>query len=167
MFKNRIIFVEGSINGIMANEIIRQILYLDHKSNENIFLYINSGGGSVSDGLAIYDTMQFCRSKVITIGIGQCCSMAAFLLVAGDERYVLPNCDIMFHLPRIGHIEGTATDIEIEARHSRMLKNKVVRLLAVHCRKSPQMVEQFLQHDFWITPQQAMKHGIVDGIIGG
>ena len=114
LLKDRIIFLTGEINDSVASIVISELLYLDNLSNEDIYLYINSPGGSITSGMSIYDTMNFIKSKVITIGIGMTASMAAFLLSSGNIRYALPNTEVMIHQP-LGGAQGQATDIKIAA----------------------------------------------------
>ena len=122
MLKDRIIFLSGEINDSLANIVISELLYLDNQNNEDIYLYINSPGGSITAGMSVYDTMNFINSKVITIGLGMCASMAAFLLSSGNTRYALPNTEIMIHQP-IGGAQGQATDIKIAAERIIKLKS--------------------------------------------
>ena len=114
LLKDRIIFLTGEINDSVASIVISELLYLDNLSNEDIYLYINSPGGSITSGMSIYDTMNFIKSNVITIGIGMTASMAAFLLSSGNIRYALPNTEVMIHQP-LGGAQGQATDIKIAA----------------------------------------------------
>lgn len=114
LLKDRIIFLSGEINDSVANIVVSELLYLDNINHEDIYLYINSPGGSITSGMSIYDTMNFVSSKVITIGLGMCASMAAFLLSSGNTRLALPNTEIMIHQP-IGGAQGQATDIKIAA----------------------------------------------------
>ena len=127
MLKDRIIFLSGEINDSLANIVISELLYLDNQNNEDIYLYINSPGGSITAGMSVYDTMNFINSKVITIGLGMCASMAAFLLSSGNTRYALPNTEIMIHQP-IGGAQGQATDIKIAAERIIKLKSKLNKL---------------------------------------
>ena len=129
LLKDRIIFLTGEINDNVASIIISELLYLDNLSNEDIYLYINSPGGSITSGMSIYDTMNFINSKVITIGIGMTASMAAFLLSSGATRYALPNTEVMIHQP-LGGAQGQATDIKIAAERIIKLKEKLNRILA-------------------------------------
>ena len=123
LLKDRIIFLTGEINDSVASIVISELLYLDNLSNEDIYLYINSPGGSITSGMSIYDTMNFIKSKVITIGIGMTASMAAFLLSSGNIRYALPNTEVMIHQP-LGGAQGQATDIKIAAETNHQIKRK-------------------------------------------
>ena len=131
LLANRIIFLEGEINDSMSNIIVSELLYLDSISNEDIYLYINSRGGSITSGFAIYDTMNYINSDVITIGIGMCASMAAFLLSSGTKgkRCALNNTEIMIHEP-LGGVNGQATEIKIVAEHILKLKKKLNKILS-------------------------------------
>ena len=121
LLKDRIIFLVGEINDYTANIVISQLLYLDNESNEDIYLYINSPGGAITSGMGIYDTMNFITSKVVTIGVGMCASMAAFLLSSGDMRYALPNTEVMIHQP-LGGAQGQSSYIKIAAERIIKLK---------------------------------------------
>ena len=135
MLKDRIIFLSGEINDSLANIVISELLYLDNQNNEDIYLYINSPGGSITAGMSVYDTMNFINSKVITIGLGMCASMAAFLLSSGNTRYALPNTEIMIHQP-IGGAQGQATDIKIAAERIIKLKSKLNKILAKNTKQN-------------------------------
>ena len=135
LLKDRIIFLTGEINDALANIVISELLYLDNINHEDIYLYINSPGGSITSGMGIYDTMNFIESKVITIGLGMCASMAAFLLSSGDIRYALPNTEVMIHQP-LGGAQGQATDIKIAAERIIKLKQKLNEILAKNTKQT-------------------------------
>ena len=130
LLKDRIIIINGEIDNNLANSVVAQLLYLDSLNNEDISIYINSPGGSVTDGMAIYDTMNFINSDVSTIGIGICASMAAFLLSSGKKgkRYLLPNSEVMIHQP-LGGAQGQATEIKIAAEHILKTKEKLNKII--------------------------------------
>ncbi|MCX7733351.1 MAG: ATP-dependent Clp protease proteolytic subunit [bacterium] len=163
----RIVFLGSPITDQVANTIIAQLLYLDAESREkDIFMYINSPGGSITAGLAIYDTMQYVSSDIVTICIGQCASMATVLLCSGasGKRYALPHSRIMLHQPW-GGVEGTAQDIEIHAKEILRLKRIVNEILAKHTGQQISKIEQDTQRDFFMPPEEALKYGIIDKII--
>lgn len=164
--RNRIIFLHGIIDGSNAAEVIQQMLYLEALDpREDIHLYINSAGGSVSDGLAIYDTMRYIRCDVSTICVGMAASMGAFLLAGGvkGKRYALPHSEILIHQP-IGGIQGQATDVLIAARRLTQLKRTLGALMADFTKKDMAQVLRDTERDFWMTPKEAMAYGIVDEI---
>ena len=164
LLTNRIIFIEGEINDNLSNIIIGQLLYLDSISNEDIYLYINSPGGSITSGMAIYDTMNYIKSDVITIGIGLCASMAAFLLSSGNKRYSLPNTEIMIHEP-LGGAQGQATEIKIVADRIIKIREKLNRILAKNTKKPLSKIRKDTQRDYYMDPSEALKYGIIDKII--
>ena len=166
LLSNRIIFLEGEINDNLSNSIIAQMLYLDSISNDNIYLYINSPGGSITSGFAIYDTMNYINSNVITIGIGLCASMAAFLLSSGKERYSLPNTEIMIHEP-LGSTSGQATEIKIVTDRILKLREKLNRILSKNTKKSISKIKKDTERDYYMEPQEALDYGIIDKIIKG
>ncbi|MEG1015774.1 MAG: ATP-dependent Clp protease proteolytic subunit [Bacilli bacterium] len=163
---SRIIFIDDEINTSSANLIIGQLLYLDSVSNEDISLYINSPGGSVNAGMAIYDTMNFIKSDVSTIGLGMCASMGAFLLSSGTKgkRYALMNTDIMIHQP-IGGAEGQATEIEIAANHIIKTKEKLNRILSINTGKSINKIKKDVERDYYLNTSEALEYGLIDKII--
>lgn len=164
LLQDRIIFLVGEINDYNANIVISELLYLDNLSKENIYIYINSVGGSITSGMAIYDTMQFISSKVITIGLGLCASMAAFLLSSGDKRYVLPNTEVMIHQP-LGGAEGQATDIKIAAERIIKLKEKLNKILAHNTKQPLEKINNDTERDNFLSAEDALKYGLVDDII--
>ncbi|MBE6148748.1 MAG: ATP-dependent Clp protease proteolytic subunit [Firmicutes bacterium] len=164
LLTNRIIFITGEINDVNANSIIGQLLYLDSVSNNDIYLYINSPGGSVTAGLGIYDTMNYIKSSVITIGLGMCASMGAFLLSSGSKRYALPNCEIMIHEP-LGGASGQASDIKILSDRILKVKKKINKILAKNTNKSIAKIEKDTVKDNYMDAQEAKDYGLIDDII--
>lgn len=164
LLKDRIIFLTGEINDSMANIIISELLYLDNLSNEDIYLYINSPGGSITSGMSIYDTMHFINSKVYTIGLGMCASMAAFLLSSGDERYALPNTEVMIHQP-FGGAQGQATDIKIAAERIIKLKEKLNKILADNTHQPLEKIYNDTERDNFLSASEALDYGLIDKII--
>ncbi len=166
MLNERIIFLNGEINMVAANLVISELLYLDSISHEDISLYINSGGGEVISGLAIYDTMNFIQSDVITIVIGEAASMAAVLLSSGAEnkRYALANSEIMIH-QILGGISGQASDILIQTKRIKRLKDRINHILAKNCHKTIKDIEKDTDRDNYLSPNDALKYGIIDKII--
>lgn len=166
LLKDRIIIINGEINNDTANSIVAQLLFLDSQSNDDINIYINSPGGSVVDGLAIYDTMNFIKSDVSTIGIGMCASMGAFLLSSGTKgkRYILPNCEVMIHQP-LGGAKGQATEIKIAAEHILKTKDKLNKILSLNTGKDIKTIEQDTDRDNYMDAFKSVEYGIVDKII--
>lgn len=166
LLKDRIIIINGEINSNLANSVVAQLLYLDSLNNDDISIYINSPGGSVTDGMAIYDTMNFIRSDVSTIGIGICASMAAFLLSSGTKgkRYVLPNSEVMIHQP-LGGAQGQATEIKIAAEHILKTKDKLNKILSLNTGKDLNIIEKDTDRDNFMTSNEALDYGIIDEII--
>jgi len=166
LLSNRIIFIEGEINDQLSNSVVAQLLYLDSISNDNIYLYINSPGGSITSGFAIYDTMNYIKSDVITIGIGLCASMAAFLLSSGKLRYSLPNTEIMIHEP-LGGTKGQATEIKIVTDRILKLREKLNKILSKNTGKSISKIKKDTQRDYYMDPDDALNYGLIDKIIKG
>lgn len=166
LLKNRIILLTGEINDNTSSNIIAQLLYLDSLGNEDISLYINSPGGSVSAGMAIYDTMNFIKSDVSTIGMGMAASMGAFLLSSGTKgkRFALANCEVMIHQP-LGGAEGQATEIKIAAEHILKLKKKLNGILAKNTKKSLKVIERDTERDHFLDASEALEYGLVDKVI--
>ena len=166
LLKERIIIINGEINNELANSVVAQLLYLDSLNNDDISIYINSNGGSVTDGMAIYDTMNFIKSNVSTIGIGMCASMGAFLLSSGciKKRYILPNCEVMIHQP-LGGAQGQATEIKIAAEHILKTKEKLNKILAKNTNKDLKIIEADTERDNFMSAEEALNYGIVDKII--
>ena len=167
LLKERIIFVNGEFEDQMANIIVAQLLFLEAEDPEkDIYMYINSPGGVVSSGFAIYDTMQYIKPKIATLCIGQACSMGATTLLAGTKgmRYALPNSRIMIHQPSGGY-RGQATDIEIHAQETLKVKAQLHATYAKHTGKSIAQVAKSMERDNFMSPEEAVKIGIIDKII--
>lgn len=167
LLKERIIFLSGEVNNVTADLIVAQLLFLESEDpNKDIQLYINSPGGSVSAGMAIYDTMQYIRSDVSTICIGLAASMGAFLLAAGTpgKRYALPNADIMIHQP-LGGAQGQAADIIIQAEKIKNVRKRMNEILSARTGQTLKKIERDTDRDFYMTAQEAVKYGIVDAVI--
>lgn len=165
-YGNRIIHLVGPIEDEMAATVIAQLLSLDAEGNEDICLYINSPGGSVSAGLAIYDTMQHIKSDVSTICLGRAASMGAVLLSAGTKgkRCILPHSEIMIHQPS-GGMEGQASDILISAEHIRYTKRVINEILASNCEKTYEDICKDTDRDYWLNAKDALEYGIVDKVL--
>lgn len=166
ILKNRIILLSGEIDDNTANVVIAELLYLDSINNDDISLYINSPGGSVSAGMAIFDTMNYIKSDVSTICIGMAASMAAFLLACGKsgKRYCLPNSEVMIHQP-LGGVQGQATEIKIVAERIVKLKNKLNQILSEKTNKKLSEIEKDTDRDYYMNSQEALEYGIIDKII--
>lgn len=166
LLKERIIIINGEINNELANSVVAQLLYLDSLNQDDISIYINSNGGSVTDGLAIYDTMNFVKSDISTIGIGMCASMGAFLLSSGckKKRYILPNCEVMIHQP-LGGVQGQATEIKIAAEHILKTKEKLNKILSKNTSKDLKTIENDTERDNFMNASEALDYGIIDKII--
>jgi len=167
LLKDRIIFIGSPIDDEFANIIIAQLLFLESESAEKeISLYVNSPGGLVTAGLAIYDTMQFIKSKVSTICIGQAASMGAIILAAGEKgkRFALPNSRIMIHQP-LGGVQGQATDIGIQANEILRVKKRLNEILAKHTGVGLDKIEKDTDRDFFMTADESKKYGIIDEVI--
>ncbi len=167
LFRERIIFLSEEVNDNIANAIVAYLLYLDSDDNSKpIYLYINSPGGSVTAGMAIYDTMQHIKSEVITICVGLAASMGAFLLAAGSpgKRMALPHARIMIHQP-LGGARGQATDIEIEAKEVVRIKHTLNEMLAKHTGKTLEEIERDTDRDNFMSAQEAMEYGLIDRVI--
>jgi ATP-dependent Clp protease protease subunit len=169
LLEERIIFLAGVITDSVANLVIAQILFLASKdSKKDIKLYVNSPGGSVTAGLAIYDTMQYVSCDISTICIGMAASMGATLLTAGEKgkRFALPNSEILLHQVA-GGVKGQATDIEIEARQILKIKGVLNEILAKHTGQPLKKVEKDTDRDFYLSAEEALKYGIIDQVIKG
>ena len=166
LLKERIVFISGEIDDDLANSVIAQLLYLDSINSDDISLYINSPGGSITSGMAIYDTMRFIKSDVSTICIGMAASMAAFLLSCGkkDKRFILPNAEVMIHQP-LGGASGQATEIKIAAERILKLKEKLNRILAENTGKDFEIINKDTERDYFMNSDEALEYGIVDKII--
>ena len=167
LLKERIIFLDGEINDQTADLVIAQLLFLEQENpKKDINLYINSVGGSVTAGLAIYDTIKYISSPVKTICIGQAASMAAVILAAGEkgERYLLPSSRVMIHQP-FGGVEGQASDIKIQANELVRLKKILVKYLASDCSKTTEQIEKDIQRDYYMSAEEAIEYKIADLIM--
>lgn len=166
LLKDRIILLSGEIDDNSANSVIAQILYLDSLNNEDINIYINSPGGSVAAGMAIYDTMNFVKSDVSTICLGMAASMGAFLLSSGTKgkRFALPNSEIMIHQP-LGGVQGQATEIKIVAEQILKTKNKLNKILAKNTGQNIKKIENDTDRDHFLDATEALEYGIIDKVI--
>lgn len=168
LLKERIVFLGGQVEDHMASLIVAQLLFLESEDPEKpITLYINSPGGSVTAGMAIYDTMQLIKPDVKTFCVGLAASMGAVLLAAGasGKRYALPNCRVLIHQPMSYGIGGQATDIDIHAREILRTRARLNEILAQHTRQPIEQVEKDTDRDFWMAPEEARAYGIVDEVI--
>ncbi|HAM38531.1 MAG: ATP-dependent Clp endopeptidase, proteolytic subunit ClpP [Elusimicrobia bacterium RIFOXYC2_FULL_34_12] len=167
LLKDRIIFIGSTIDDDLANIIIAQLLFLESENTEKeISLYINSPGGLVTAGMAIYDTMQFIKPEISTICIGQAASMGAILLAAGSKgkRFALPNSRILIHQP-LGGVQGQATDIGIQAKEILRVKSRLNDILSHHTGQSLEKIEKDTDRDFFMTAEESKNYGIVDAVI--
>ncbi|EAD1248472.1 ATP-dependent Clp endopeptidase proteolytic subunit ClpP [Listeria monocytogenes] len=167
LLKDRIIMLGSAIDDNVANSIVSQVLFLDAQDPEkDIFLYINSPGGSISAGMAIYDTMNFVKADVQTIGMGMAASMGSFLLTAGanGKRFALPNAEIMIHQP-LGGAQGQATEIEIAARHILKIKERMNTIMAEKTGQPYEVIARDTDRDNFMTAQEAKDYGLIDDII--
>ena len=164
LLQDRIILIFGEINDLTSASVIAQMLYLESVSKEPIYLYINSPGGSVTSGLAIYDVINYIKSEVITIGMGLCASLGAFLLASGDKRLCLENTKVMIHQP-LGKSEGQASDIMIVAEEIIKTKKRLNEILAFKTKQSIDKIEADSERDFYMTASEAKSYGIIDQIL--
>ncbi|MCJ2375611.1 ATP-dependent Clp endopeptidase proteolytic subunit ClpP [Vibrio sp. ZSDZ34] len=167
LLKERIIFLTGQVEDNMANLIVAQLLFLESENpDKDIFLYINSPGGSVTAGMSIYDTMQFIKPNVSTLCTGQACSMGAFLLAGGapGKRFALPNSRVMIHQP-LGGFQGQASDIQIHAQEILSIKEKLNNLLAEHTGQPMDIIERDTDRDNFMSAAQAAEYGIIDQVL--
>ncbi|AZL84231.1 MULTISPECIES: ATP-dependent Clp endopeptidase proteolytic subunit ClpP [Aliivibrio] len=167
LLKERVIFLTGQVEDHMANLVVAQLLFLESENpDKDIFLYINSPGGSVTAGMSIYDTMQFIKPNVSTVCMGQACSMGAFLLAGGapGKRYVLPNSRVMIHQP-LGGFQGQASDIQIHAQEILTIKKKLNTLLAEHTGQPLEVIEKDTDRDNFMAADDAVKYGLVDAVL--
>lgn len=167
LLKERIIFLLGEVEDHMANLVVAQLLFLESENPEkDISLYINSPGGVVTAGLAIYDTMQFIKPDVSTLCIGQAASAAALLLCAGAEgkRYCLPNARVMIHQP-LGGYRGQATDIEIHARETLAVRERLNNIMAMHTKKTPEDIMRDTERDNFMSAEKALEYGLIDKVL--
>lgn len=166
LLKDRIIFLSGEVNDNVASIIVSELLYLDAQNHDDIYLYINSPGGSVTSGLAIYDTMNYIKSDVRTIVVGMAASMGAFLLSSGTKgkRCALPNAEVMIHQV-LGGAQGQATDIKIHAEHILKTKKKLNEILASNTGKSVNRIIKDCERDNFMSAKEALNYGLIDEII--
>ena len=166
LLKDRIIILSGEINDNTANIVVSELLYLDSINHSDISIYINSPGGSITSGMAIYDTMNYIKSDVSTICIGMAASMAAFLLSSGTKgkRYILPNSEVMIHQP-LGGAQGQATEIKIAATRILKLKDKLNKILAENTGKDLKNIENDTERDYFMDSNEALEYGIIDKIL--
>jgi ATP-dependent Clp protease protease subunit len=167
LLKERVVFLVGVVTESTANLIVAQLLFLESENpDKDIFFYINSPGGSVSAGLAVYDTMQFIKPDVSTLCVGQAASMGSLLLAAGDKdkRFILPNSRVMIHQP-MGGFQGQATDIEIHAKEILYLRQRLNEILARHTGKPVETIARDTERDFFLGAEDAVKYGLVDKVL--
>lgn len=169
LLKERIIFLGGPVTDAVANSVIAQLLFLEHEdSKKDIKLYLNTPGGSVTAGMAIYDTMQYVKPDVSTLCVGMAASMGAVLLAAGKKgkRFALPNSEVLLHQV-MGGVEGQAIEVEITAKHIVKIKDKLNKILSKHTGKPISKIEKDTDRDFYLSPEEAKDYGLVDEIIKG
>lgn len=166
LLKDRIIFISGEIDDDLANCVISQLLFLDSKNHEDINLYINSPGGNITSGMAIYDTINYIKSDVSTICVGMAASMASVLLSSGKKgkRYILPNAEVMIHQP-LGGVKGQATEIKIVADRIIYLRNKLNKILSEKTGKNIKEIEKDTERDYYLNASDALEYGLVDKIL--
>lgn len=166
LLKDRIIILNGEITDNSSNVVVAQLLYLDSLNNDDISLYINSPGGVITAGMAIYDTMNFIKSDVSTICVGMAASMAAFLLSSGEKgkRYILPNAEVMIHQP-LGGAQGQATEIKIAAERILKLKKKLNKILSDNTGKDIDTIDNDTERDYFMDSDEALNYGIVDKVL--
>ena len=167
LLKERVIFLVGPINDHVANLVVAQLLFLESENpDKDIHLYINSPGGSISAGMAIYDTMQFIKPQVSTLCVGMAASMGAFLLQAGakGKRFALPNSTVMIHQP-LGGFQGQATDIEIHAKYILSLREQLYKLMAQHTGRSVEEIARDSERDNFLTAKAAVEYGLIDQVL--
>ncbi|QCG50032.1 ATP-dependent Clp endopeptidase proteolytic subunit ClpP [Aeromonas schubertii] len=167
LLKERVIFLTGQVEDQMANLVVAQLLFLESENpDKDIYIYINSPGGSVTAGMSIYDTMQFIKPDVSTVCMGQACSMGAFLLAGGakGKRFCLPNARVMIHQP-LGGFQGQASDIQIHAQEILKIKNTLNERLAFHTGQDMATIERDTDRDNFMSAEQAVAYGLVDGVL--
>ncbi len=166
LLKDRIIILNGEITDNSSNIVVAQLLYLDSLNNDDISLYINSPGGSITAGMAIFDTINFIKSDVSTICVGMAASMAAFLLSSGEKgkRYILPNAEVMIHQP-LGGAQGQATEIKIAAERILKLKKKLNKILSDNTGKDIDTIDNDTERDYFMDSDEALNYGIVDKVL--
>ncbi len=167
LLKERIIFLGDEVNDVTASLVVAQLLFLESEdSNKDINLYINSPGGSVTAGMAIYDTMNYIKCDVSTICVGMAASMGAFLLSGGakGKRFALPNAEIMIHQP-LGGTQGQATDMEIDVKHMLRIKENLIKIMAENAGKDYDTVYADCERNNWMTANEAMEYGLIDSVV--
>jgi ATP-dependent Clp protease, protease subunit len=167
LLKERVVFLVGPVTEVTANLIVAQLLFLESENpDKDIFFYINSPGGSVSAGLAVYDTMQFIKPDVSTLCVGQAASMGALLMAAGDhgKRFCLPNSRVMIHQP-MGGFSGQASDVEIHAKEILYLRGRLNEILARHTKQTIEVIARDTERDFFMGAEDAVKYGIADKVL--
>jgi len=167
LLKERVVFIVGEVEDQMANLIVAQLLFLESENpDKDIHLYVNSPGGAVTAGLAIYDTMQFIKPDISTLCVGMAASMGAFLLAAGTKgkRFALPNSTVLIHQP-LGGFQGQASDIAIHAKYILNLRERLNRLLAQHTGKPIEQIERDTDRDNFLTPEEALQYGLIDKVL--
>lgn len=167
LLKDRIVFIGGPVDDNLANLVVAELLFLEAQDTEqDIQIYINSPGGSISAGLAIYDTMQYVKPDVVTICVGQASSMGAVLLASGTKgkRYSLPNSRIMIHQP-MGGMRGQASDIEIHAKEINFLKERLINIMQEHTGKDKKVLKKDMERDFFLSAKEASSYGIIDSVV--
>lgn len=167
LLKDRIIMLSGEVNDTMASLVVAQLLFLQSEDpDKDIFLYINSPGGSITSGMAIYDTMKYIKPDVVTICVGMAASMGQFLLTAGTrgKRFALPNSEILMHQP-LGGFQGQATDIEIHAKRILRTKEKMIRIISENSGKDIEIIRRDVERDFFLTADEAKEYGLIDKVI--
>ena len=166
LLEDRIVFITGEIDDNTSNIIVSELLYLDSINHEDIYIYINSPGGSITSGMAIYDTMNYIKSDIVTICIGMAASMASIILSSGTKgkRYILPNSEVMIHQP-LGGINGQATEIKIHADRILKLKDKLNKILSKNTNTNIKKIEQDTERDYFMDSKEALEYGLVDKII--
>lgn len=166
LLKDRIIFIGGEIDDNLANAVISELLFLDSQGNDEISIYINSPGGNITSGMAIYDTMNFVKSPISTICVGMAASMASVLLASGEKgkRFILPNSEVMIHQP-LGGVNGQATEIKIVADRILYLRNKLNKILADKTNQDIKKIEEDTERDHYLTAKEALEYGLVDKIL--
>lgn len=167
LLKDRIIMLSGEVNDTMASLVVAQLLFLQSEDpDKDIFIYINSPGGSITSGMAIYDTMKYIKPDVVTICVGMAASMGQFLLTAGTKgkRFALPNSEIMMHQP-LGGFQGQATDIEIHAKRILKIKTKMTEIIAKETGQPVERIRQDIERDFFFSAEEAKEYGLIDKVI--
>lgn len=164
LLKDRIVVLNGEIEDNMASAIVAQLLYLDNESQEDITMYINSPGGVITSGMSIFDTMKYIRSKVITVCIGQACSMGAFLLSSGDYRMSMPNSRIMIHQPS-GGAYGQTTDIQIQTKEITKMKDFLNKYLSEQTGQPLKKIKKDTERDYFMSAKESLSYGLIDEVI--